>query len=62
MDGILRDKSLANSNRPTLPRMTFCSLVMVGVLENVEAELRTPTTPRPASTTPSVRSSPDYYK
>lgn len=38
MDGILRDKSLANSNRPTLPRMTFYSLVMVGVLENVEAE------------------------
>src|SRR5271156_6199231 len=57
---------LANSSSPTLARMIFCSLVIVGVLSKRRGRaLRTPTTPRPASAsasamTPTVRLSLNY--
>jgi hypothetical protein len=57
---------LANSSSPTLARMIFCSLVIVGVLSKRRGRaLRAPTTPRPASAsasamTPTVRLSLNY--
>src|ERR1700723_2393494 len=57
---------LANSSSPTLARMIFCSLVIVGVLSKRRGRaLRIPTTPRPASAsasamTPTVRLSLNY--
>jgi diguanylate cyclase (GGDEF)-like protein len=59
---------LANSSSPTLARMIFCSLVIVGVLSKRRGRaMRTPTTPRPASAsasamTPTVRLSLNYCR
>ena len=55
-----------HSSSPTLARMIFCSLVIVGVLSKRRSRaLRTPATPRPGSAsasamTPTVRLSLNY--
>ncbi len=44
-----------STQTPYLARMIFCSLVIVGVLSKRRGRaLRTPTTPRPASASPSA--------